>query len=178
MNINDLLPQINTLVQNNQILSTVAGGSLIVWLVSNIKTIFTKIVEGITALISFTIVNTYEDKRNASSGFMTSSQKFFNRFLSSTKVVWERMQNLDLSSANSLMYDSEGKLVKGCESNVDALTYGFSIRIIFGKMVFVMRRIERSQKITVTTSLRVFFASKKKCRKQSRNISRPTSWKR
>lgn len=60
---NELFSQLNSLVQNNQILSTVAGGSVIVWLVSNIKTIFSRLVEALTALISFRIINTYEDSR-------------------------------------------------------------------------------------------------------------------
>ena len=158
----ELFSQLNSLVQNNQILSTVAGGSVIVWIVTNIKTIFLKLVDGLTALISFTIVNTYEDTRATSSGYLTDSQKFFNRFLSSTRVIWERTQNLDLSSPNSIHIWRNGEIDRRGDSNVQPLTYGFSLRIIFGKLVAVNRRIEKNQKITVTTSMRVFFASKNK----------------
>ena len=159
---NELLSQLTTLCQNNQILSTVAGGSVIVWLVSNIKAIFSRLVEGITALISFTIVNTYEDSRAIGSGYMTESQEVFNRFLSSTKVLWERTQNLDLSSPNSIHFLRNGEMDNRSKTNVLPLTYGFSLRIIFGKLVVVYRSIEKGQKITVTTTMRVFFASKKK----------------
>lgn len=159
---NELFSQLNSLIQNNQILSTVAGGSVIVWIVTNIKTIFSKLVGGLTAIISFTVVNTYEDTRATCSGYITDSQKFFNRFLSSTKVLWERTQNLDLSSPNSIRIFRNGEIDrKGC-SNLQPLTYGFSLRIIFGKLVAVDRRIEKNQKITVTTTMRVFFASKNK----------------
>ena len=158
----ELISQINQCLQNNQILSTVAGGSVIVWLVSNIKTIFSKLVEALTALISFRIINTYEDSRAVHTGYLTDSQKFFNRFLSSTKVVWERTKNLDMSSPNSIAILRNGEVARRSESNVQPLTYGFSLRIIFGKLVAVDRRIENHQKITVTTTLRVFFASKNK----------------
>jgi hypothetical protein len=158
----ELFSQLNSLIQNNQILSTVAGGSVIVWIVTNIKTIFSKLVDGLTALISFTIVNTYEDSRATSSGYLTDSQKFFNRFLSSTRVIWERTQHLDLSTPNSIHIWRNGEIDRRGDSNVQPLTYGFSLRIIFGKLVAVNRRIEKNQKITVTTSMRVFFASKNK----------------
>lgn len=158
----ELISQINQCLQNNQILSTVAGGSVIVWIVTNIKTIFSKLMDGLTALISFTIVNTYEDTRATGSGYITDSQKFFNRFLSSTRVIWERTQNLDLSSPNSIRILRNGEMDRKGDSNVQPLTYGFSLRIIFGKLVAVDRRIEKNQKITVTTSMRVFFASKNK----------------
>lgn len=156
----NLIEQINTFLQNNQILSTVAGGSVIVWLVSNIRSIFGGIVAGVTALVSFRIVNSYEDARNTN-GYLTPSQKFFNRFLSSSKTLWERTQHLDLSTCDTLHHDEDEKRVTG-RANVDSLAYGFSIRIIFGKIVFVRRRIDNAQKITVTTVLRVFFASKEK----------------
>ena len=58
-----IISQLNTLFQNNQILSTIAGGSMVVWLVTNIKNIWNKLIWAITALISFRIVNTYEDNR-------------------------------------------------------------------------------------------------------------------
>lgn len=64
----ELLSNLNNLCQQNQILSTVAGGSVIVWMVSNIKMIWNRLVNGITALISFRIVNVYEDNRGGSGG--------------------------------------------------------------------------------------------------------------
>ena len=180
---NELISQLNTLCQNNQILSTVAGGSIVVWLVSNIKTIWEKIINGITALISFSIINTFEDTRGMASGFMTQSQQMFNEFIYSTKAIWERTQNLDLSSANEMSnfdiitYDESGDSLptgtrKECvrrKAHISALTYGFSIRIMFGKIVFCTRVIEKNQKITVTTHLRVFFASKEKFMEKMRN---------
>ena len=151
-----LITQINTLFQNNQVLSTVAGGSVVVWLVTNIKMIWAKFIGAITALISFEIVNIYEDARGGGEWSITAEQAVFNKFISETKAVWERTKHLDLSSKN---FDA---FTKG-----DAeLTYGFSVRIVMGKLAMCSRNIERNQKITVTTTLRIFFANKKKFMKR------------
>lgn len=158
---NELFLQLNSLVQNNQILSTVAGGSVIVWIVTNIKVIFSKLVDGLTALISFTIVNTYEDNRGGGGWCITDAQNIFNDFICTTKSIWERTKHLDLS-VNQLNNGDVGQYGE----NITSLAYGFSIRIIFGKVVFCTRQIDKQQKITVTTVLRVFFASKKKFLKQ------------
>lgn len=157
----ELFSQINTLFQNNQILSTVAGGSVIVWLVSNIKTLWNRLVAAINALISFTIVNTYEDMRDYR---VWDSQEIFNKFVSNTKVVWERTKNLDLSTCRGIVEGDFSSKQSSC-----SLAYGFSIRIMFGKLVFCNRSIDRQQKITVTTTLRVFFASKQKFMKTLTN---------
>ena len=149
----DLFSQVNALFQNNQMLSTIAGGSVIVWCVSNIKSLWGRLVSGVTTLISFTIVNTYEDTRSYE---ITEPQDIFNMFVANTKVLWERDKNLDLSSSAVLSALKHGDEVRY------SLAYGFSIRIMFGKLVFCYRSIDRNQKITVNTTLRVFFASKKK----------------
>ena len=153
-----LIEQLNNLFQQNQVLSTVAGGSVIVWLVSNIKMIWNKFVWAVTSLISFQIVNIYEDNRGGGGGWsVTDAQCAFNEFVCSTKPIWERTKNLDLSRGNYCMED-DVKVGK----DISDLAYGFSIRLMFGKVVICNRSIEKSQKITVTTVLRVFFASKEK----------------
>jgi len=160
-----LIEQINTLFQNNQVLSTVAGGSVVVWLVSNIKNIWNRIVNTITTLISFRIVNVYEDNRGGmGGGYITEAQTLFNDYVCSTKTIWERTNNLDLGSGNSLSRDTNGILTG--KTNVYNYTYGFSVRIMFGHIVSCHRTIDKGQKITVTTVLRVFFVSKKKFMKQ------------
>lgn len=156
---NELFSQLSTLLQNNQILSTVAGGSVIVWLVSNIKNIWSKVVYGIKSCISFTITNTYEDARNHN-GHTTEAQRAFNKILTSSRPLWERSKNLDLSEGNTLTIDRAGT-IRG-EGNVLDLTYGYSIRLLYGKIVVCNRSIETNQKITITTVLRVYFCSKKK----------------
>lgn len=150
----DLISQINTLFQQNQVLSTVAGGSVIVWLVSNIKMLWTKFWGAVTAIISFTVVNTYEDTRG-NGRYLYAAQDVFNTLISSTKPLWERTRNLDLS-----YFDLEEK--RHLDNAATDVTYGFSVRIMFGKIVFCNRSIEKQQKITVTTVMRVFFASKEK----------------
>ena len=99
----NLIEQINTFLQNNQILSTVAGGSVIVWLVSNIRSIFGGIAAGVTALVSFRIVNSYEDARNTN-GYLTPSQKFFNRFLS-----WKKTESVKLITLEDFSIGPKGK---------------------------------------------------------------------
>ena len=150
----DIINQINNLFQQNQVLSTVAGGSVIVWVVSNIKMLWSKFWGAVTALVSFTIVNTYEDTRG-NGRYLYAAQDVFNTLVSSTKPLWERTRNLDLS-----YFDLEEKRQQ--ENAATDVTYGFSIRWMFGKIVFCHRSIEKQQKITVTTVLRVFFASKEK----------------
>lgn len=154
-----IINQLNTLFQSNQVISTVAGGSVVVWLVTNIKSIWSKLVGAITALVSFQIVNTYEDSRGSGGWNITDSQFVFNDFLCHTKSLWERTKNLDLSWNNGID-DTCGR------KNIAMLAYGFSIRIMFGKIVFCYRKIEKEQKITVTTTLRVFFANKEKFMKR------------
>lgn len=154
----ELFSQINALFQNNQVLSTVAGGSVIVWLVSNIKAIWAKLVYGIKSCISFTIINTYEDARNHS-GHTTEAQRAFNKILTSSRPLWERSKNLDLSEGNTLTIDRAGT-IRG-DGNVLDLTYGYSIRLLYGKIVVCNRSIETNQKITINTVLRVYFANKK-----------------
>ena len=156
-----IISQLNTLFQNNQVISTVAGGSVVVWLVSNIKNIWSRFVGAITAIVSFRIVNTYEDNRGGVAWNITDAQYIFNNFISNTKSIWERTKHLDLSTN---MLDCNTK--PGYGGNTNSLAYGFSIRIIFGKIVFCTRQIDKQQKITVTTVMRVFFASKKKFMKQ------------
>lgn len=150
----DIISQINTLFQQNQVLSTVAGGSVIVWVVSNIKMLWSKFWSAVTAIVSFTVVNTYEDTRG-NGRYLYAAQDVFNTLISSTKPLWERTRNLDLS-----YFDLEEKRQQ--ENAATDVTYGFSIRWMFGKIVFCHRSIEKQQKITVTTVLRVFFASKEK----------------
>ena len=150
----ELFSQLNALFQNNQVLSTVAGGSVVVWLVTNIKMIWAKFIGAVTALVSFQIVNVYEDARGGGDWTLTAEQIAFNNFISGTKALWERTKNLDLSPAYA-----DGYKVKDASKG---LAYGFSVRLVLGRLVFCSRAIERNQKITVSTNLRVFFARKER----------------
>lgn len=150
----EFFSQINALFQNNQVLSTVAGGSVVVWLVTNIKMIWAKFIGAVTALVSFQIVNVYEDARGSGDWGLTAEQIAFNSFISGTKALWERTKNLDLSHTYA-----DGYKVKDASKG---LAYGFSVRLVLGRLVFCSRSIERNQKITVSTTLRVFFARKER----------------
>lgn len=146
---------------------------MVVWAVSNIKMFWGKLVDAIKALISFSIVNTYEDSRGATGRDLTKSQTIFNDFVASSKVLWERTTNLDLQShdhfGNASLPTELTQESKRSLSKVVSNTYGFSIRLMFGKLVACSRHIETAQKITITTTLRVFFASKKKFMAQVQN---------
>lgn len=159
---NDFVQSINTLVQQNQILSTVAGGSVIVWVVSHIKSIFTSIVNAVKALISFQIVNVYEDNRGGNGRLLSPAQLGFNMFLSKCKNIWERTRSLDLNDRQAQAYDDYDFPVKSSADAGCSETYGFSIKLMFGKIVLCSRSINTQQKITVSTCLTVFFASKRR----------------
>ena len=147
-----MIEQMIQAIQGNQILSTVAGGSVIVWLMTNLKLFLGKTVDGVTALISFRIVNTYED--NSANGYIaTDRQRAFNDCVYDSRAIWERNANFDLSTRAEIRAGRAGASV---------LAYGFSLRVMFGKIVVCRREINNSQKITVTTTLRVFFASKRR----------------
>lgn len=57
----EIFAQLQSFLASNQIIGTVAGGSIVVWLVSNIKTIFFTIKRWVISWISFNINNLYEE---------------------------------------------------------------------------------------------------------------------
>ena len=152
-------------LESNPILPTVASGGIAVWLISNIRNIFGTAVGWITNLISFVVYNNYTDERGFGHG-MYEKQIAFDSIVSESRTIWERTTNLDLSS--DLPFEAE---VEDCDESRGEETnsgspkmkaYGFSIRILLGKLVVVTRTINKNQKITVDTSIRVFFAKKRK----------------
>lgn len=165
-------------VQTNPLIVTLMSGGAVVWLFSNIRSIWHFIVNIITTFISFTIYNTYEDTRaeQRHGNDLTIRQMIFNRFLTTSKTVWERTINIDLSanaidnyycdgSGNeSLDKFSNDKDVSfmGMTAKSITNTYGFSIKIIFGKICFVNRSYRQDgMKMIINTTIRVFFAWKK-----------------
>jgi len=147
----EFFTQLTELLKQNGVLSTVAGGSIIVWLVGNIKSIWYTLVSIVESLISFVIVNTYEDKRTL--GYdVQEKQRMFDELVNESKSLWERTRNLDLSD--------RGTEIRGKRCSM--FTYGFSIKVILGKIVFCYRSIDVKQTVTATTTLRVFFARQKK----------------
>jgi hypothetical protein len=113
------------------------------------------VISFVKSVISFNIVNVYEDVRATHSKNCTLHQLGFNSVINNAKSLWERTSNLDLSNT---WYNHFSDVI----STVDMNTYGFSVKLIFGKVVLCYRSIDKGQKITVTTHLTVFFARKKK----------------
>lgn len=169
-------------VESNPLIATLMSGGAVVWLFANLRSIFNIIVALVKACISFTITNTYEDARGYGCCCnIKLKQLMFNNFLIGTKSIWERTVNVDLNNATDVInFDKDADATNVYESNFanglsNAETgpmvssakmvnaYGFSVRLIFGKICFVDRSYNLDgQRITMNTSIRVFFASKKK----------------
>lgn len=168
-------------VESNPLIITLTSGGAVVWLFANLKSIFNAIANAVKACISFTVTNIYDDQRGVSGcGGLKIKQIAFNNMLIQTRALWERTVNLDLSnnidvskfandtdatSTYESSYISNGSAIAVSSKAINA--YGFSIRVIFGKLCFVDRsyRVD-GQKMTMNTSIRVFFASKKKFMKK------------
>ena len=165
-------------VQTNPLIVTLMSGGAVVWLFSNLRNIWHKIISAVNAIISFNIYNTYEDNRGQfADNMLKIRQIIFNNFLTDSKTLWERTVNLDLNE-NSNIYSNDSKnaieeslsskeqtsneYYKAREKSLMA-TYGFSIKLIFGKICFIDRSYKQDgMKIIVNTNVKVFFARKKK----------------
>ena len=165
-------------VQTNPLIVTLMSGGAVVWLFSNIRNIWRMIVSAISTVISFNIYNTYEDSRAESYGVQNLKirQEIFNDLVTKSKTLWERTVNLDLNGGgNDLCIDVNYNAAKEAASNDKNIhsfarlreslltaTYGFSIKILFGKLCFVNRSYKQDgMKIIVNTTIKVFFAKKK-----------------
>lgn len=168
------LPELLKWVENNPLIVTLTSGGAIVWLFANLKNMWHVATNVITALISFEITNTYEDARGIGGNTLKLRQVEFNNMLIESKAIWERVVNLDLSnSINAKSYnkttcidDIYSQTSADGGVSVDAKVvnaYGFSIRVLCGKLASVRRSYKLDgQRITMNTSIRVFFACKKK----------------
>ena len=161
-------------IDNNPLIATLMSGGAIVWLFANLRSISMFILDAILACTSFIVANTYEDNRSTSYyGSLKLKQQMFNIFLSESKAIWERTVNLDLShSVDIYSFDKSNNRTSSQYASSDnnsffmadkmVNAYGFSIRLIFGKICFVARSYKLDgQKIIMNTSIRVFFARKK-----------------
>ena len=96
--------------------------------------------------------------------------------MTKSKTLWERTVNLDLNGGgNNLDIDVNYNAAKEAANNNESInsfaqlreslltaTYGFSIKIIFGKLCFVNHSYKQDGiKIIVNTTIKVFFAKKK-----------------
>ena len=155
-----LTAQLDALFHGNPILSTVAGGSAIVWLVTNLKNMWRRLVGFVESCISFTVVNSYEDSRGTGHP-MTDAQLAFNDIVAESRPIWSRNCYLDLSDDHTIRFDSSTGRITG-STRQHNLAYGSSIRILCGKLVVVNRSIEKGLKITCTTAIQVFFGFRRK----------------
>ena len=171
------LPDLVKWVESNPLIVTLTSGGAIVWLFANLKGIFSSIVHTIEACISFTIANTYEDARGIGYNGLKLKQIAFNNILSSSKALWERTLDLDLNNnVDVSKFGNDCNATRAAEQNsldmtfkqINASaqtinTYGFSIRLVFRKLCIVHRSYKLDgQRITMNTTVQVFFASKKK----------------
>ena len=146
------IPDLMKWIESNPLIITLTSGGAIVWLFANLQSIFNAIVNCITALISFTIENIYEDARGYGVGYnIKMKQLVFNNLLSKSNTLWERTVNLDLSNSidfstfdsnpnavncyeKSQFYDFQDQPIGNDSPNTMSAnvtnTYGFSIRLI------------------------------------------------
>lgn len=170
----DKLPEIVKWVESNPLIVTLTSGGAVVWLFANLKGIVNAVINAVVACISFTITNTYEDNRGQTGSTLKLRQVHFNNLLTSSKPLWERTVNVDLSNAfnkDAVAKDSSTAIVMddpyttATAVNVKSSvvnTYGFSIRILLGKIAVVNRSYKLDgQRITMNSTIRVFFARKK-----------------
>lgn len=146
------------------IIPLIMSGGITVWFISQLKNIWSIIKNLFIQCISFTIHNSCIDERNSGGSHysFTEKQQFFDLIITNAKTLWERTKNLDFTSSSSTeQYKRIKILFEGNTS--ENLTYGFSIKILFGKLIFCSRYIDNSsQKVVIKTDIRVFFASKQK----------------
>lgn len=163
-------------VESNPLMATLMSGGAVVWLFANLRSILSFAVGTVKACISFVITNAYEDARGSSYYSIKMKQQMFNNLLSETTALWERTVNVDLSNSvdinafgkdadaiGSYEYDSRTGTTNPFTSKAKMVnTYGFSVRLLFGKVCFVERSYKLDgQRIVMKTVIRVFFARKK-----------------
>lgn len=138
---------INTLTSGQSALTTVASGGLIVWLITNLKTIWGHLVDAVKACISFTITNQYEINRNKD---LSNFQQAFNEIISTSTPLWDRSQNFDFEQ------------YRNADDNKDlSMMYGTSLRWMLGRFAVVTRSIESgSTVVSMKTTIRIFFSRK------------------
>lgn len=159
------LSDVMTSLRSNPILPLIASGGITVWLISNMKMLASAVWNFFIATISFTVFNMYEDDRVHGS-VVCERQYAFNNLVSRSAAIWERTKNLDLTWRGKMYDENDNQLDMKNVARQD-VTYGFSIRRFLGKFVVVNRGFQsNSQKTIVNTSIRVFFASKKKFMKK------------
>lgn len=139
------------------IIPLIASGGITVWLISQLSKIFNCIKKIILQIISFKIYNIHSDDRGSECGrLFTNSQVAFDNIITKCKTIWERTCNLDLERNIMGNY----KKLQNFNKN---LTYGTSIKILYGKLCICSRHIRtETQKIVIDTELTIFFARKNK----------------
>lgn len=161
------LPELLDWVEKNPLFLTVTSSGVAIWLIANLKSMFSMLAAAAKALISFEITNTYEDARAIGANTLRIQQVEFNRLLMSSRALWERTVNLDLSDYvndkldTQVLYDAYAAN-NVCLKSEPVNAYGFSVRVLLGKLVTVHRSYKLDgQRITMNSTIRVFFASKR-----------------
>ena len=76
------------------------SGGITVWLIANLKNIWAKFASAVLSVISFTVVNKYEDARGRGL-CLYIRQKMFNEVIQESREIWSRTSELDLSYSMS-----------------------------------------------------------------------------
>lgn len=144
-------------LESNPIIPIVASGGLTVWIITNLKLIYRNLKDFIVSLISFCLFNSYEDNRGTYYS-IRQQQLMFNKIVSDSTAIWERNKLLDLNDETAAGVETQDMF-----RNKKNDAYGFSIRLMYGKLVLCHRtQVAVGQKLTIQTNLQVFFARKQK----------------
>jgi SpoVK/Ycf46/Vps4 family AAA+-type ATPase len=149
-----------------KIIPLLASGGITVWLIGQLSKILSAIKNIILQLISFTIVNIHEDARASGGCLYTYKQMIFNEVISNCTTLWERTNNLDLERKQhgkkfAPVYHHNNDDTTSRTQDIN--TYGFSIKILYGKLIICNRYItSEGQKVMINTHLRIFFGSRLK----------------
>lgn len=164
--ISNFINQFLSSTDGASIVPIVASGGLTVWLISNIKLFFSYLRALFLTIISFRLENRFEDRRGKAYyiGNLTEQAEAFERLISESTVIWEKTKNLDLNDTDMSNFFTENRGLREKEvlellNKRLAKTYGFSIRIILGRLVFCSRSLSvEKDKLMVNIGLRVFFS--------------------
>ena len=135
-------------IENNSIIVTLLGGGIIFTLFRYIGDIFKYVKDVVLSLISFEIIDVFTINYSEPSDLKRISYLLDRK----SKILWNK--KFQLSKVNS--YENE-------DSRMRAVIHGFSIRVLYGKILTVERHFNtESHKLQISLDIRVFFANKKK----------------
>lgn len=136
-------------IENNPLIVTLLGGGIIFTLFRYIGDIFYYLKNIILSIISFEINGVYTIDYNEPYDLKKISYLIDKK----SKILWNK--KYQIAKVNTFDDSENARML--------AVMHGFSIRLLFGKIIFVNRNFNtESQKLQINLCIRIFFANKKK----------------